>query len=208
MYKAWTSICIPAQTLQEWACESWYWHKLERQLIRPSLSPLLLLASSTHGTPQSIPRLDNGSAWPCALIEHCLFHWNMLLWLPLFLKQMDFNCSVPLVSPFKNMSRRVAFKTLWPLKVASTAGWHQWMRAQLLSPHHSDSTNFPEAEKDLASTLHVHKCSYLAHVLQNQHLGFETLSPDHIVLPLQAYFLCANALIPACKCNSKSLHGI
>ena len=77
------------------------------------------------------------------------------------------------------------------------------MRAQLFSPHHSYTISFLEAEGNLASTLSVCTCSYLAHLLQKARPGFKMLPPDHIILSPQGFFLCANSLIPAYKCNSK-----
>lgn len=77
------------------------------------------------------------------------------------------------------------------------------MRAQLFSPHHSYTISFPEAEGNLASTLRVCTCSYLAHLLRKTRPGFKMLPPDHIILSPQGFFLCANSLIPAYKCNSK-----
>lgn len=195
MYRAWTSICIPAQSLQEWACESWSQHELQRLFLWSVLSPLLLPASSAHRTPHSrSPGLtrrvldfvpwdkSNLPIWASCAATTSPISWST--W---------FSTMLYPVSQFENMSR-IAFRILMTTQGSQHCKVTElWMRAQPVSPYHSYIINFPEAEGDLASTHSVCKCSYLAHSLQKKHPVFKMLSPNQIVLLFQACFFVPTA---------------
>lgn len=77
------------------------------------------------------------------------------------------------------MSRKVAFK------IPVTTHSSPYCRVTAVSEGSAALTTpllprqLPQAKGDLASTLSVHKCAYLACSLQKEHLGFEMLSPTH-----------------------------
>ena len=103
-------------------------------------APLTGHSAQQHAIPQ-FPRRDGESSWPCSLrwVESWLFWKAMLSQLTCFLKQMNFNCAVSLVSQFKNRAKRVAFRIPATFKVA---GITRLQRGEwgLSSSHHTTPT--------------------------------------------------------------------